>query len=58
MSDDVRCCGTGTCLIHEDGYCWCGLQWDGETMCFSDAPNLVLHEPQARALEPMVKQST
>jgi len=33
MTDDVRCCGTGTCLINEDGYCWCGQRWDGEKMC-------------------------
>ena len=24
MEDDERCCGTGTCLINADGYCWCG----------------------------------
>ena len=30
---DLRCCGTGTCLIDNDGRCWCGQQWDGEKMC-------------------------
>ena len=35
MTDDERCCGTGTCLINEDGQCWCGQQWDGEKMCFA-----------------------
>ncbi|MBC7718791.1 MAG: hypothetical protein H7Z77_03220 [Chitinophagaceae bacterium] len=34
MTDDERCCGTGTCLINADGLCWCGQQWDGEKMCF------------------------
>jgi hypothetical protein len=34
MTDDDRCCGTGTCIINEDGCCWCGQQWDGEKMCF------------------------
>ena len=34
MSDDIRCCGTGTCIINADGFCWCGQQWDGEKMCF------------------------
>lgn len=34
MSDDPRCCGTGTCIINSDGMCWCGQQWDGEKMCF------------------------
>jgi hypothetical protein len=34
MTDDPRCCGTGTCIINADGLCWCGQQWDGEKMCF------------------------
>jgi len=34
MSEDLRCCGTGTCLINADGNCWCGQRWDGEKMCF------------------------
>jgi hypothetical protein len=44
MTDDLRCCGTGTCIINADGQCWCGQQWDGEKMChpplqpFSPAP--------------------
>ncbi|MCJ7798695.1 MAG: hypothetical protein MUP33_02875 [Polaromonas sp.] len=33
MSNDSRCCGTGTCLINADGVCWCGQRWDGEKMC-------------------------
>jgi hypothetical protein len=37
MTNDPRCCGTGTCIINADGICWCGQQWDGEKMCF---PNL------------------
>jgi hypothetical protein len=39
MTDDVRCCGTGTCIINDEGYCWCGQRWDGEKMCFSDKPH-------------------
>jgi hypothetical protein len=31
--EDPRCCGTGTCLINADGWCWCGQRWDGERMC-------------------------
>lgn len=31
--DDERCCGTGTCLINDEGLCWCGQQWNGEMMC-------------------------
>ena len=34
--EDERCCGTGTCIINPDGYCWCGQKWDGEKMCFPD----------------------
>jgi hypothetical protein len=33
MVEDERCCGTGTCLINAQGVCWCGQQWDGQTMC-------------------------
>lgn len=33
MQDDERCCGTGTCIIDDQGRCWCGQQWDGEKMC-------------------------
>jgi hypothetical protein len=32
MSEDLRCCGSGTCIIDADGRCWCGQQWDGEKM--------------------------
>lgn len=34
MTDDERCCGTGTCIINAEGDCWCGQKWDGEKMCF------------------------
>jgi hypothetical protein len=37
MSEDPRCCGTGTCIISADGVCWCGQRWDGEKMCFASA---------------------
>jgi hypothetical protein len=32
MSEDPRCCGSGTCIIDTEGRCWCGRQWDGRTM--------------------------
>ncbi len=38
MSDDPRCCGTGTCIINAEGVCWCGQRWDGEKMCFAPEP--------------------
>ena len=34
MTEDPRCCGSGTCIIDLDGRCWCGQQWDGDKMCF------------------------
>ena len=33
MTDDPRCCGSGTCIIDAAGRCWCGQQWDGQRMC-------------------------
>ncbi len=33
MSEDPRCCGSGTCIINDEGHCWCGQQWDGQKMC-------------------------
>ena len=33
MTEDSRCCGSGTCLINAAGKCWCGQQWDGENLC-------------------------
>lgn len=36
-NDDERCCGTGTCIINDEGLCWCGQQWNGTTMCRPEA---------------------
>ena len=36
MSEDPRCCGSGTCIIDDEGCCWCGQQWNGEAMCQPD----------------------
>ena len=46
MVEDERCCGTGTCLINAQGFCWCGQQWDGQTMC---RPGSGAHVAQAEA---------
>jgi hypothetical protein len=46
MSEDPRCCGSGTCIIDPAGRCWCGQQWDGQKM--SHAP-LALAEALGRA---------
>ncbi|MEY2804236.1 MAG: hypothetical protein RL657_1572 [Pseudomonadota bacterium] len=34
--NDERCCGSGTCIINAEGFCWCGQRWDGQSMCFPD----------------------
>lgn len=44
MTDDPRCCGSGTCIIDTEGRCWCGQRWDGDRLigpgstCASPAP--------------------
>ncbi len=40
MSEDPRCCGSGTCIIDAQGRCWCGQRWDGEKMCHEAKPSL------------------
>jgi hypothetical protein len=49
VTEDPRCCGTGTCLINAAGECWCGQRWDGEKMCH--AP-LAPWKPAAPAAAP------
>jgi hypothetical protein len=38
MTEDPRCCGSGTCIIDDEGRCWCGQQWDGTKMCHPPLP--------------------
>ena len=45
MIEDPRCCGSGTCIIDNEGRCWCGQQWDGQKMC--QAPLAKSHHPEA-----------
>jgi hypothetical protein len=45
MSEDSRCCGTGTCIIDPEGRCWCGQVWDGEKMAM---PKLELPPVEAK----------
>ncbi len=49
--EDPRCCGTGTCIINEDGQCWCGQTWDGERMCFAP-PQAAEPEPPSKLAKP------
>lgn len=55
MVEDERCCGTGTCIINADGYCWCGQKWDGEKMCFPQGQ--ASPAPQDQADDPGVTQA-
>ena len=56
MEDDERCCGTGTCLINAEGYCWCGQRWDGNVMCapaaMGDAAPAPAQAPGAKPSDP------
>jgi hypothetical protein len=45
MSEDTRCCGTGTCIINAEGVCWCGQRWDGEKMCFPESTEALAAAP-------------
>ena len=38
MSEDLRCCGSGTCMINAAGACWCGQRWNGNSMCSPNPP--------------------
>jgi hypothetical protein len=50
MTDDLRCCGSGTCIINAEGFCWCGQQWDGEKMC--NAPLASARQADSQAKQP------
>ncbi len=53
MSEDPRCCGTGTCIIDPEGRCWCGQQWDGEKMAMPklDVPTAPGDEKNSSTLQ-------
>ena len=51
MNEDLRCCGSGTCIIDAEGHCWCGQQWDGEKLCCPASGSL----SEAAAQEPTDK---
>lgn len=52
MSEDTRCCGTGTCIINEHGECWCGQRWDGQKMCAPTLPAALAAIEAGRAVTP------
>jgi hypothetical protein len=55
MNEDPRCCGSGTCIIDPEGFCWCGQQWDGEKMAMS---KLELPTDEAQANQASLNQSS
>ncbi len=48
MTNDPRCCGSGTCIVDTAGRCWCGQQWDGEKMC--EPASLALQDNELQAV--------
>ncbi len=52
MTDDPRCCGSGTCIIDPDGRCWCGQQWDGEKMAAPKLPAAQADGNEPPAIDP------
>lgn len=51
MSEDPRCCGTGTCIINQEGLCWCGQAWDGEKMCIPTTQKTNIHQENENATD-------
>jgi hypothetical protein len=52
MTDDPRCCGSGTCIIDAEGRCWCGQQWDGQKMSHAPLPSTAPTAPEATPARP------
>jgi hypothetical protein len=55
MSEDPRCCGSGTCIIDTEGRCWCGQQWNGERMglpALGSLPETPPAQPQPQPQHP------
>jgi hypothetical protein len=46
-TDDPRCCGSGTCIINDDGQCWCGQVWNGDRMVAPGAARAATDSPAA-----------
>lgn len=47
MSEDERCCGSGTCMINAAGVCWCGQRWEGDRMCSPGQPSTPMNQTDA-----------
>lgn len=51
-ADDPRCCGSGTCIINDDGQCWCGQVWNGNRMVAPGAPQDAVTPPAPSTADP------
>jgi len=51
MTEDTRCCGTGTCMINAEGLCWCGQRWNGDEMCAPQSAASQPPDPEEKGLE-------
>lgn len=51
MTEDTRCCGTGTCMINAEGLCWCGQRWNGDEMCGPESASSQAPAPVEKGLE-------
>jgi hypothetical protein len=56
MTEDTRCCGSGTCIIDAEGRCWCGQRWDGQTMC--QARLARANDPAGNDSSPSTREAT
>ncbi|OYY61187.1 MAG: hypothetical protein B7Y51_10690 [Burkholderiales bacterium 28-67-8] len=55
MTEDLRCCGSGTCIIDTEGRCWCGQQWDGQKMAPAPLMQSEGHAPADVTQPPTVR---
>jgi hypothetical protein len=51
-ADDPRCCGSGTCIINDEGECWCGQVWNGDRMVAPGAARTAAGSPTGDAAAP------
>jgi hypothetical protein len=52
MTEDIRCCGSGACIVDSAGRCWCGQQWDGRRMCRAPLPPAITPDPAGATKPP------
>lgn len=53
MPEDPRNCGSPACIVNPEGYCWCGLKWDGQKMARAPLQPL----PAAPKAKPPVRKA-